>query len=556
MRFFAEIQRVDEEQRLVSGYAATEQRATDGLVVTRDALAGAVDGYMEWANLRAMHRDAVGVTREASVDDGGLYITAEVVDDDAWEKVKRGVYKGFSIGAKVTERDPSDKTMVRGIELREISLVDRPADPGAKIDLWHADGFTSDETEDEDGEDLERRSFTQDQRDKMAAKGEAMPDGSFPIANRQDLENAIRAYGRAKNKRAARRHIMKRARALGAMDLIPEDWKSMNRADQAEGQDKIERAEGDAEVAAEVAGDGAAAEAEAVAEGDPAPAAEADPVARAVESGRAAMAKVGEAVEAVERAAAPAEEPVDRAELPGAELRRGIYSVGRLGSLVAELAYMAMDAQFESEIEGDDSPVPGKLRSALIELAKAYKAMSDEELAELLNGVGVDVQLENGVIMLMAASGGLERAEGAGLTDDQGAKLTAVFEAFVARGWTAPQPAQEPAEVSDLRRNVESLTVDRDTLLRAHEELTGRMTELSDTVTRLSATVAPPKTAGALARAVDKAEDAAGNQVEAPAAPAQPTDKDIQRALEAMSDDDRANLLMRVSLARPLPVIR
>lgn len=554
MRFFAEIQRVDEEKRLVSGYAATEQRATDGLVVTRDAIAGALDDYMAYGNVREMHQpSAVGVTREASVDDTGLYITCEVVDDAAWEKVKRGVYKGFSIGAKITERDSADKTVVRGINLREISLVDRPADPGAKIDLWHADDFSPDEVS--DGDDVERRTFSDEQRKKAAETGAAMPDGSYPIENRQDLENAIRAFGRAKNKRAVRRHIMKRARALGATDLIPEDWKTMSRAADAtetetdEAQADLERTDAVDGVAAEAG----ALDAEASGEATDATMAEADPVAAAVDRAEAVMAKAGEVVEAVERAASGEEEApqVDPTTLPGAELRRGLYSVARLGSLVAELAYMAMDAQFEADVEGDNSPVPGKLRTALVELAKAYKAMSDEELAEMLNGVGVDVQIENGVIMLAAAAGDLTRADSAELSDDLKAKITSAFESFIARGWTAPAPAEEPAEVADLRRTVETLTGEKDTLLRTVGDLTGRMDSLADTVSRLSDTIAPAKTAGGMARAIEKGDDAAGTGADAPKVPSA---DDVQRVLAAMPEEERAHLLMRVSLASPRPV--
>jgi hypothetical protein len=58
----------------------------------------------------------------------------------------------------------------------------------------------------------------------MAEEGNALPDGSFPIANVEDLKNAIQAFGRAKDKDAAKRHIMKRARELDAMDMIPESW--------------------------------------------------------------------------------------------------------------------------------------------------------------------------------------------------------------------------------------------------------------------------------------------------------------------------------------------
>lgn len=64
-------------------------------------------------------------------------------------------------------------------------------------------------------------------REKAAEKGFALPDGSYPIRDVEELRKAIQAYGRAKDKAAAKRHIMKRARALDRADLIPEEWRSM-----------------------------------------------------------------------------------------------------------------------------------------------------------------------------------------------------------------------------------------------------------------------------------------------------------------------------------------
>lgn len=69
------------------------------------------------------------------------------------------------------------------------------------------------------------RQFDAETRQKMANKGQAMPDGSFPIANEQDLRNAIQAIGRAKNPEAAKRHIRSRAKALGLENLLPDTWK-------------------------------------------------------------------------------------------------------------------------------------------------------------------------------------------------------------------------------------------------------------------------------------------------------------------------------------------
>ncbi len=74
--------------------------------------------------------------------------------------------------------------------------------------------------------DTEKRDYSTAARERMAGAGTAMPDGSFPIGNRADLQNAIQSVGRAKDYGAARAHIIRRARALNAMDMLPEDWRN------------------------------------------------------------------------------------------------------------------------------------------------------------------------------------------------------------------------------------------------------------------------------------------------------------------------------------------
>jgi uncharacterized membrane protein YkoI len=69
-----------------------------------------------------------------------------------------------------------------------------------------------------------KRAFNEDMRTQMAKEGTALPDGSFPISNVEDLKNAISAYGRAGDKEAAKKHIMKRAKAMGQEKLIPANW--------------------------------------------------------------------------------------------------------------------------------------------------------------------------------------------------------------------------------------------------------------------------------------------------------------------------------------------
>lgn len=70
---------------------------------------------------------------------------------------------------------------------------------------------------------------------KLVQKGHAMPapnqdrPGRFNIRNRSELSDAIRAVGRAKpateeERAKVRRFIIKRARELGATDMIPDNW--------------------------------------------------------------------------------------------------------------------------------------------------------------------------------------------------------------------------------------------------------------------------------------------------------------------------------------------
>jgi len=96
------------------------------------------------------------------------------------------------------------------------------------ITLGH-DAYEADEAEEIEAEAAEialKRAFSDEKREEMAGSGQALPDGSYPIASENDLKNAIQAFGRAKNKDEAKRHIMKRAKALGLSKLIPVNWVS------------------------------------------------------------------------------------------------------------------------------------------------------------------------------------------------------------------------------------------------------------------------------------------------------------------------------------------
>ena len=134
----------DDDERMVFGYASTETMDSQGEIVAKDAITGALPEYMRFGNIREMNQPrAVGKAQEATIDEKGLYLGVKVVDDSAWTKVKEGVYNGFSIGGKIVTKINDTITKLR---LTEISLVDRPANPEAVFAFYKGEGMDEHET--------------------------------------------------------------------------------------------------------------------------------------------------------------------------------------------------------------------------------------------------------------------------------------------------------------------------------------------------------------------------------------------------------------------------
>lgn len=80
---------------------------------------------------------------------------------------------------------------------------------------------------------LQEVSFSAEERRKLAKKGQAQPDGSFPIRNARDLGRAIQAVGRGGDPEADRAWIIKRARALKLTAKLPDEWNVQENRDRA-----------------------------------------------------------------------------------------------------------------------------------------------------------------------------------------------------------------------------------------------------------------------------------------------------------------------------------
>ena len=124
----------------IEGIASTPARDDSDEIITADAMRGAQDDYMKWGAIREMHGpSAAGTALAMDIDENGTTkMVVHIVDPGAIKKVQSGVYKGFSVGGKVLARDPKDRRTITKIKLIEVSLVDRPCNPEARLDMWKA----------------------------------------------------------------------------------------------------------------------------------------------------------------------------------------------------------------------------------------------------------------------------------------------------------------------------------------------------------------------------------------------------------------------------------
>jgi hypothetical protein len=91
------------------------------------------------------------------------------------------------------------------------------ADDDGKTPLHHAS---------EAAVEAEKRHFSAAERRRAAKDGAALEDGSFPIYDQEDLDNAVHLVGNSKDPEKARAHIRRRA---GELDLtVPDSFKGWN----------------------------------------------------------------------------------------------------------------------------------------------------------------------------------------------------------------------------------------------------------------------------------------------------------------------------------------
>ena len=143
--------KVDQERRIVSGFATLDNVDKQNDIVTPEASLKAFEKFR--GNIREMHQPkAVGKMVSFKEDKyfdpeskkfyAGVYVSTYISKgaQDTWEKVLDGTLSGFSIGGKMNNWDDAfdekmDKTIriIKDYDLIELSLVDTPANQFANV---------------------------------------------------------------------------------------------------------------------------------------------------------------------------------------------------------------------------------------------------------------------------------------------------------------------------------------------------------------------------------------------------------------------------------------
>jgi hypothetical protein len=143
--------KVDEERRIVSGFATLDNVDKQNDIVTPEASIKAFEKFR--GNIREMHQPkAVGKMVSFKEDKyfdpeskkfyAGVYVSTYISKgaQDTWEKVLDGTLSGFSIGGRMNQWDDAfdekmDATIriIKDYDLIELSLVDTPANQFANV---------------------------------------------------------------------------------------------------------------------------------------------------------------------------------------------------------------------------------------------------------------------------------------------------------------------------------------------------------------------------------------------------------------------------------------
>lgn len=177
----------------------------------------AMPAWMEWGNLREMHQPVLaGIGLELTQDGDDWHVKSKVIDEGVAKKVEAGGYKGYSIGIKGGVREKREgQAWITGGDIVEVSYVDRPCNPTAKIAIAKAAGADWSPAEEPAEEPVERKAAELDPRDRLLAETfiQKAADAAASGAQSGDIAGAKEAIA------SICRLIMSEAQQLAGGDL-------------------------------------------------------------------------------------------------------------------------------------------------------------------------------------------------------------------------------------------------------------------------------------------------------------------------------------------------
>ena len=609
-QIFGELSKVEDQDDgsiMVYGVASSGAKDEAGETVLPEAMKAALPEYGRYPALREMHGlSAAGRTVEAAVDDDGLTrIVAHVVDPVAVAKVKSKTYAGFSIGGKVLERDKADRTVITKLKLNEISLVDRPCNPEAAIDLWKADADvetyamaaapTNEEVKAEAealakaaGKDGKWKDFVVQAREALVAKAAEAGEAEVEEAGADGAETAegVEAEAGEAEKTAAEGDLEKTGEAEPVVDPVAALTDALAKAKGAKGDDvkyaDPKNSKYPIDTAKHIRAAWSYINMPKNQKGYSAD--EVKAIKDKIDSDGPPSAEKMEAVFDLAKTAGALQALAKRGE---AVLLKGMYTVSRLAELIEQFTWLQNSLAWEAKDENDQSPLPAEAADNVAALLTLLAHMVAEESAEIVQAYkdqGLDIDFDPSddeeveVVAYAAAIVDLAKSDEALMTKvgarhskadldkvqgihDHAAALGALCKADncpadeADKAQATDDLAKANAEVDRLTKALtEAVPAIEDlqkTISTQAEDLTKALASISDLTKRLEQVEnepAMPRTAGS-ARAISKSDDAAG----AAATGAAPLSKsEMEAYLASLPDAERDMLLTKAALRLPM----
>ncbi len=508
MQIYMALTKVDAERREVHGRAAQEVLDKSGEIMDYETSKPLFEAWSQGiseatggkslGNVRAMHGNvAAGKLLDIQFDDAqkAIDVVAKVVDDDEWAKVQEGVYTGFSIGGKYADRWTVDGVTHYTANPVEVSLVDNPAIPTATFSLVKMDGAAVEKgapmSKKEDGEKGEYGThaeagyadpgYQDDEKPRYPLKrdGRWSPTRIRAAWNYIHKEKDGDKYTEKELARIKARIVSAWKKAIdpeGPPEAQEDDDAHKARRSREDEHKKSMRADADKE-----------------AEPDDAEKAHRAEVDKEDEADRKTEDETREKAAKAKKAATP-----DVGAQP--DLAKGMNSVSALAQILSGIAALQNTAEWESAQEGDNSPLPGKLRDAVTSLGDILKEMVSEEVQEL----AANPKTPDPYPSLYLAAEALLQKRGARHSAADLERVQKIHDLAIELGAMPMAEDAGKAAGADLTKAVAPV---QDELRKAQEAVTAVTAELQKAVSRIEQLEQQPAPAKGAPRAVTKAAD-------------------------------------------------